>query len=116
MKEVYVGIIICFIIYLSYLLFVVISKRHLNKYIKKSREVNIVKKRYDLNMDKLSPKFVANIFGLGNGIVIGITYIIVMGLMHNFIIRLISALFIFIVLMLIEYMLIGKILKRKEAK
>ena len=27
-----------------------------------------IEKKYDLNMDKLSPKFVANIFGLGNGL------------------------------------------------
>lgn len=113
--EIYVGLIIIAIIYLSYLLVIVCSKKHLTKYMKKSREVNIIRNKYKIDFDKINSKLVANMFGLCNGLVLGSTYI-VMSLVNNFIIKLILAFILLIILILIEYAFLGKFFKRKEEK
>ena len=66
MLDVYIGIGVFVLIYLCYLLFIALNKKKLKKYIDKSREVQIIRRKYNLNLDKVNHKLVANIFGLND--------------------------------------------------
>lgn len=113
MIDVYIGIGIFLFVYLCYLLLIILNKKKLNKYINKSRETNMIKMRYNLNYDKISHKLVANLFGLTNGFILGLTYVI-MTLISNFILKLLLSLVFMTIIIIILYMLIGKYLKKKE--
>lgn len=113
MIDVYIGIGIFLFVYLCYLLLIILNKKKLNKYINKSRETNMIKMRYNLNYDKISHKLVANLFGLANGFILGLTYVI-MTLISNFILKLLLSLVFMTIIIIILYMLIGKYLKKKE--
>ena len=115
MIDVYVGIGIFVLVYLCYLLFIILNKKKLKKYIGKSKEVLIIKRKYDINFDKINPKLVANLFGLTNGFIIGFVYIM-MSLIDSFIVKLIISLGVFIIMTLMAYTMIGKYLKGKEEK
>lgn len=113
MVDVYIGIGIFVFVYVCYLLFIILSKKKLTKYINKSRETNMIKTKYNLNYDKINHKLVANIFGLTNGFVLGITYVI-MSMIDNIILKLLLSLVFMLVITIILYLLIGKYLKGKE--
>lgn len=113
MVDVYIGIGIFVFVYLCYLLLIILNKKKLNKYINKSRETNMIKMRYNLDYDKISHKLVANIFGLTNGFILGLTYII-MTLISNVILKFLLSLIFMTIIIVILYMFIGKYLKKKE--
>ena len=113
MVDVYIGIGIFVFVYVCYLLFIILSKKKLTKYINKSRETNMIKTKYNLNYDKINHKLVANLFGLTNGFVLGLTYII-MTLISNVILKFLLSLIFMTIIIVILYMLIGKYLKGKE--
>ncbi|HPF82983.1 MAG TPA: hypothetical protein PLV83_02285 [Bacilli bacterium] len=113
MIDIYIGIGIFLITYLCYLLIIINSKKRLIKYIENSKETNMIKKRYNINYKKLNHKMVANIFGLSNGLILCVTYII-MSLIKGVILKFVIALFVMMFLVVIVYLQIGKFLKKKE--
>ena len=115
MIDVYIGIGIFVFVYLCYLLLIVSNKKKLKKYIDKSKEVTMVKRKYKLDLDKINHKMIANLFGFTNGLILGGVYII-MSLISNIVLKFVAILLIFMVLTLIAYNLIGKYLKGKEVK
>ena len=111
--DIYIGIGIFVFVYLCYLLFIILNKKKLKKYINKSREVNMIKKRFNLNLDKINHRLVANLFALTNGFILCVSYIAV-SLINNIIIKLLVTLLIMVILVYILYIMIGKYLKGKE--
>ena len=113
MTDIYVSIIVFVIINLCYLV-IILNKRNLKKYINKSREVNLIKKKYDLDLDKINHKRLAFTLGLSNAFIISITYYAFI-FIKNVILRLGLSFILLIILSLVVYTLIGKHY-RKEMK
>ncbi len=116
MDNVYIGLGIVVVIYLLYFLIIINNKRRLIKYIKNSKETVLIKNRYKINFDKVNHKLVANLFALTNGIIIGLTYTVVMQFNYNIILKLLIAFILFMFLIVISYLNIGKYIKKKEAR
>ena len=115
MENIYIGLGIMVVIYLLYFLIIINNKRRLNKYIRTSKETVLIGARYKVNFDKVNHKLVANLFALTNAIIMGITYIVVM-MVDNLILKLLVAFLVFVFLIVISYLNIGKYIKKKEAK
>ena len=115
MLDIVIGIIIFTLVYLCYLLIIILNKKRLNKYITKGRETNLIKKKYNLDYDKINHKLIAHVFGLSNGLVLSMVYM-VMVLVDNVILKFLLALICMVILLLVSYTLIGKFLKGKEVK
>lgn len=115
MNDVYIGIGVMIIIYLLYFVLIISNKRRLSKYISNSKETNLIKARYKIDFNKVNHKLVANLFAINNSIIIGITYMLIM-LINNFLVKLLIAFIVFIVLLVVSYMQIGKYIKRREVK
>ncbi len=115
MEDVYIGLEIMVVIYALYFLLIITNKRRLSKYIKTSKETVLIGARYKVNFDKVSHKLVANLFAIANAVIMGTTYIIVM-MVDNLILKLLVAFLVFVFLIVISYLNIGKYIKKKEAK
>ena len=103
--DIYVSIIIFIVINLSYLV-IILNERNLKKYIKNSKETNIIKNKYKIDYDKLNHKKVAFIFGLSNSFIISITYLLLV-LIDNLILKLLCALVVIVIVSLFIYNMIG---------
>lgn len=114
MKEIITFFIVFIIVYLLYLFLVILNKKRISKY-KDSNYVTFLVNRYNLDIDKLPIKKVANRISLANSFIISFTFAIVM-IIDNNILRMILALAIIIPLMLFIYHLIGKSLQNKYQK
>jgi|GEM_PF-3553967 len=115
MENIYIGLGLIIFIYLLYFLIIINNKRRLSKYIRTSKETVLIGSRYKINFDKVNHKLVANLFAITNAVIMGITYIIVM-MIDNIILKLLVAFLVFVFLIVISYLNIGKYIKKKEAK
>lgn len=104
--------IVFIIVYLFYLFFIVLRKNKLKK-IKQSKEALLVKKRFNLKLNKISDEKLANMIALINSFIIGVTFIII-EFIDNFILKIMVSFVVLTILILVLYMLLGKYLKRKE--
>ncbi len=116
MDNVYIGLGIMVVIYFLYFLIIINNKRRLNKYIKNSKETVLIRNRYKINFDKVNHKLVANLFAFTNSIIIGLTYAVVMVLNYNIILKLLIAFILFMFLIIVSYLNIGKYIKKKEER
>lgn len=114
MTDIYVSIIVFVIINLCYLV-IILNKRNLKKYINKSREVNIIKRKYDLDLNKINHKKLAFTLGISNAFIISITYYTFI-FIKNVILRLGLSFVLLIILSLIVYTLIGKYYRKEMNK
>lgn len=115
MENIYIGLGLMLVIYLLYFSIIINNKRRLSKYIRTSKETVLIGARYKVNFDKVDHKLVANLFAVTNAVIMGITYIIVM-MIDNIILKLLVAFLVFVFLIVIAYLNIGKYIKKKEAK
>lgn len=113
MENVYIGLGVMMFIYLLYFLIIINNKRRLSKYIRTSKETVLIGSRYKVNFDKVNHKLVANLFAIANAVIMGLTYIIVM-MIDNIILKLLVAFLVFVFLIVICYLNIGKYIKKKE--
>ncbi len=113
MENVYIGLGVMVFIYLLYFLIIINNKRRLSKYIRTSKETVLIGSRYKINFDKVNHKLVANLFAIANAVIMGLTYIIVM-MIDNIILKLLVAFLVFVFLIVICYLNIGKYIKKKE--
>ena len=114
MTDIYVSITVFVIINLCYLV-IILSKRNLKKYISKSKEVNMIKRKYDLDLDKINHKKLAFTLGLCNSLIISITYYTFI-FIKNILLRLGLSFILLIILSLIVYTLIGKHYRKEMDK
>lgn len=112
MREVILFIIVFLIIYLSYLFFIILRKKKLERF-KNNTYVKYLVKVNKLNEDKLNIKFIAHIIAITNAFIIATTFIIV-ELINNFLLMMVVAFLILIPLQFIMYSIIGWYLKRRE--
>ena len=115
MENIYIGLGIVIFVYLLYLMIIISNKRRLEKFVNNSRETNLLKHKYKIDYDKVNHKFVVNLIAISNGLIIGLTFVIVM-LVKNNILKFILAFIVFTILMILIYTLIGKFIKRKEVE
>ncbi len=107
--------IFCFlIIYLLYLFIIVLRKKGLEKF-KSSKQLEYFKIKFKLDIDKLNLKSFANTVALTNAFIIGATVAIV-GIVDNFILKLMLAFIILMPSIYIIYNIIGSHYKKKEGK
>jgi hypothetical protein len=102
------------ILYLFYLILVVLRKKGLEKF-KTSTEINILKNKYKLNIEKINMKKIANLIALANSFLIATTVLLV-GVVENFVIKIIVSCSIMIPLILVLYHFIGIHFKKQEIK
>ena len=102
------------IIYLLYLFIIVLRKKGLNKF-KTSKQLEYFQIKFKLDFDKINIKSFANTLALTNAFIIGLTLAIV-GLVDNFILKLMIAFIILMPLIYIIYNMIGRHYKKKEGK
>lgn len=107
-------IIVYVVVYLFYLFFVILRKSKLSR-IKQSSEALLIKKKYNLKLNNITDKKLANIIAFSNAFIIAITFVI-MEFVKNFILKIMIAFIVLIVLILSIYLSIGKYLKKKEGK
>ena len=113
--EILISFIVVFmVVYLFYLFFVILRKNKLSK-IKQSSEALLIKKKYNLKLNKISDKKLANIIAFSNAFIIATTFIVI-EFVSNFILKIMVSFVVLIVLILSIYILIGKYLKKKEGK
>ncbi|MEG0266646.1 MAG: hypothetical protein RR659_03250 [Bacilli bacterium] len=113
MENLIYSIIISLVVYIIYYVIIIRKPKRLEKFIKNSRETNIIKTRFNLNYDLLDHKMIANYFAISNSFMIGLIFFIVM-FVKNYVLKLLIAFISFTTLIVIIYLNIGKILKRKE--
>ncbi|MFV0249614.1 MAG: hypothetical protein ACK5HP_01050 [Bacilli bacterium] len=114
MEELIFGLSTMIIVYLFYLFFV-INKKSKFKEFKNNNYVTYLVKIYNLNVDKINMKLLANIIAITNSFIIGSTAVTV-GFVDNFLLKMLLAVVILIPLQLIMYHLIGKSYQREKRK
>jgi hypothetical protein len=114
MLDVYISIGIFVLVNLSYLV-VILNERNLKKYINKSREITMLKKKYNLDLDKLNHKKVAFTMGFVNALAISIVYLVFM-LIKNIVLKILVAFIASICLTLFLYSLVGKHFRKEMNK
>jgi len=102
------------ILYLIYLLTIVFRKKGLKKF-KKSTEVNILKNKYKLDLEKINMKKLANTIALSNSFLIATTVFLV-SVIENFTLKIIIACTVMLPFILVLYHFIGTYFKKKEMK
>lgn len=112
MEHLIYGLITFLIIYFLYLTLLV--KRN-DKVIKiyKSTEALILKKKFKVNVDKISAKRLANIIGLTNSLIVSLTMEVIFIFSKNFLLQMILGFLVLIVLILITYPLVAYFLRKK---
>lgn len=100
------------IVYLVYLFFVVLRKEKLKGF-KNNTFLRYLVKVYNLDINKLNMKKMANIIALANSFIIAATFEVIR-FVNNFWLSLLLAFAVLIVLQIIIYHIIGKILKGRE--
>lgn len=113
MIDIYIGIGIFLLVYMSYLSIIILNKKRLSRYILKSQETTIIKNRYKLNYDKINHKLVANLFAVTNGLILGFSYVLI-SIIKNIILKFLITLLFLIVVVTLFYLLIGIYLKKKQ--
>jgi len=106
------GLITFFIIYFLYLNFLVNRRDKVIK-IYKSTEATILKKKFKVNIEKISAKRLANIIGLTNSFIVALTMEVIFIFSKNFLLQMILGFIVLIILILISYPLIALLLRKK---
>ena len=114
MLDIYVSIGIFVVVNLSYLV-IILNERNLKKYMNKSREITMLKKKYNLDINKLNHKKTAFIMGLVNSLVVSITYLVFM-FIENIILKIVLSFILIIVLILLLYSTVGKYFRKEMNK
>lgn len=112
MKEVVFSLVIFVVLYLFYFFTVILKKSKLDKFMK-GTEVLYLKKRYNLTLNNIKPKVLANVIALTNSLIISITLLIVV-LIDNYILKLFVAFIILVPSIILCYHIIGTCLKKRE--
>ena len=102
-------------VYLIYYVVIINKEKRLNKYILKSRETNIIKNRYDIDLKNINKKKTANYFALSHAFMISLMTFVVF-FIENVILKFLVAFISFTVLTIIFYLAIGKYIKKEENK
>ena len=114
MLDIYISIGIFIFVNLCYLV-VILNKRNLKKYVNKSREITMLKNKYELDLDKLNHKKLAFIMGIINSITISITYLTFM-FIKGIVFKILLAFVISISLTLLLYSIVGKYFRKEMNK
>ena len=101
------------IVYLTYYIVIISKPSKLKKYILKGRETNIIKNRFNINLEKVNKRKVANYFAITNSFMIALMTFILL-FIDNYIIKFIVAFVLFVILTIIFYLAIGKKIKKEE--
>lgn len=116
MKEILFYGIVFIILYLSYVLFVIIRKKKLDKF-RNNTYVKYLENVYHLDMSAISIKVLAHVIALANATIITTT-LWVIGITNNLLFKMLLAFAILIPFQLLVYHIIGKSYqikhKRKE--
>lgn len=102
------------VIYLLYF-FLVIQRKNVLKKFENSTEVMYLKKKYQLDINKVNIKSLAHQIACANAFLLSFTVFLV-GIIKNIFLKLLLSIFIMIPLILITYHIIGLYYKKKEAK
>lgn len=103
---------LCFIfVYLIYLCLVVFRKKKLTKY-RTSTEVRYLEARYNVDIDKINLKLLANTMALANAFIIANTVTII-SFIDNLIIKLMVGFVVLVPMILLVYHLLGKYYQKK---
>ena len=111
MTQLKLFIIVFIIVYLVYFIFVINRKKSLNKW-KNGKEMNYLKYRYKINIDKISIKSLANVIGLSNAFIMALVVAII-SLIEGFLMQMLVCLVLLIPFILIVYHIIGKYYQMK---
>lgn len=119
MKDVIVYAIVFLVIYLSYVLFVIIRSKKLNKF-RNNTYVKYLENVYQLDMNNVSIKRMAHVIALANAMIITTTLCVV-SITDSLLIKMVMAFAILIPFQLLIYHIIGKLYqirykKQKEEK
>ena len=114
MLDIYVSLIILVVINLSYLV-ILLNERNQKRYINKSREITMLKNKYNLDLNKINNKKIIFVMGLVNSVILSITYLVFV-FIKNIILKLLCSFILIIVLSLILYSLVGKYFRKEMNK
>ena len=99
------------LVYLAYLFFVILRKDKLKNF-KNNAFLRYLVRVYNLDVNKLDMRKMANIIALANSFIIAMTFEAIV-FVSNFFLALVLAFAILIVLQIVIYHIIGTILKRR---
>lgn len=102
------------IIYLSYVIFVIIRKKKLDKF-RWNTYVRYLENVYQLDMNRISIKGMAHIIALANAMIVTITLYVV-SITDNLLIKMLMAFAVLIPFQLLTYHMIGKLYQIKYKK
>ena len=114
MKELVLWLLCFIVVYLVYLILIINNKKKLAKY-RNSTEIKYFKNKFNINIDKIGMKKLANIISLANAFIISTTVSIV-SLLDSIIIVLLLSIFVLIPLIIVVYNIIGRMLSNKYGK
>ena len=114
MKQIMLFLVIFLVVYLFYLIFVILKKRALKKFVT-GKELTYLKNRYHLDYNKINIKNLAQVVAVTNSFILATT-VTILSLIKSMIIAMLMALFIIIPLIVLCYHVIGILFKKKERK
>ena len=114
MKFIIIFLTVFVVVYLAYLITVILNKKKLLKF-KKSNQILLLVKKYDVKITDANVKEVAHLIAFSNSFIIA-TAVTVVELVSNFVLKILIAFIVIVPLILIMYSLVGKYLKKKECK
>lgn len=111
MVELFLFLIFFIFVYLIYYLVVISKKNKLDKLVR-STECMYLEKKYQINVQKIPIRSLANHLAITNAFIISLTVFIVY-LVNNWLLRFVLGIFILMILILICYHILGKIYQKK---